>query len=884
MAHSSRWDSRNVPSWCGAIAIAIAIAGVVGWFTGIRSLFGDGLGLATMKIATALGIGLSGGLLLVRARAADRPRSLFLTVAALIALLGLGVLIAHSPFQSALALMVRDVLSSAPDGSVPGPPSTLTGIVFTAFGAAMLNAGMAGRRVQREAMFLLILCIALFALTGMLYLATIPETSVFRQLSLPAALGFCALAIGGLFLDPHAGLLGMMRRPTSSGVALRWSLAAALILPLVLGWLRIWTDRWEWFSVPTGVTVYAFSMVIAFVVVAVLKARVIDRVDTVTSSVFDAAPGALLLVDSTGVIRRANREADRLFGAALGALVGEPVDSLVPPTLRTRHRAQREAFAKEATPHRMADRREVQGMRRTGELFDVEASLVPIALHDGPSVIVGLADVTERRRAERILFESEQLFRLTFENAGVGVALVGLRGEWLRVNRALCALLGYSEGELLERTFQDVTYPDDLDADLALVDALSSGRIPSYELRKRYIRKDGSVVYALLNGTVVRDPAGQPLYYIAMVQDISSLTLTQQQLQETLSLQDSILQGTSASIITTDTEGMITSFNRGAEQMLGYRAGDVVGKQSIGLIHDGAELAAAVAGGSGAANISEALKQLRDEAARHGVDEREWSYVRRDGTHVPVLLAVTALRDPTGRLSGFLGVATDMTRRKAAEDAVAASLREKDVLLREIHHRVKNNMQVISSMLNIQAAQIAAPEVRAMFSESRERIRAMSMVHERLYRTDRVASINILDYMRDLAALQARVHKHGQAAVRPSVHGEPIELGIDHAIPLGLIANELIANAFKHGRAAEGELAVDIALARVNAHQCSLRIWNEGRVANVEVLEQSSTSFGLRLVRAMLSQIDGHLTFDLRAGVAVTVTFADAQTEEDAPA
>jgi PAS domain S-box-containing protein len=133
-----------------------------------------------------------------------------------------------------------------------------------------------------------------------------------------------------------------------------------------------------------------------------------------------------------------------------------------------------------------------------------------------------LEDITPRRQAEAALADSEALFRATFDQARIGVAHVGLDGRWLRVNGRLCAMLGYSEAELLEQTFQDITHPDDLEADIDRVRALLAGEIATYATEKRYFRKDGAVLWINLTVSMLRDPGGAPRNFVSIVADISA--------------------------------------------------------------------------------------------------------------------------------------------------------------------------------------------------------------------------------------------------------------------------------------------------------------------------------------------------------------------------
>ena len=142
-----------------------------------------------------------------------------------------------------------------------------------------------------------------------------------------------------------------------------------------------------------------------------------------------------------------------------------------------------------------------------------------------------VTDITERKQAEDTLRESEERFSSAFEQAPIGVALVSPDGRWLKVNRALCDLVGYSEAELLARTFQDITHPEDLESDLENVRRIIAGETRSYQMEKRYVHAGGHLVTVLLNVSLVRDRQGQPRYFISQIQDITERKLAEQALR-----------------------------------------------------------------------------------------------------------------------------------------------------------------------------------------------------------------------------------------------------------------------------------------------------------------------------------------------------------------
>ena len=247
-----------------------------------------------------------------------------------------------------------------------------------------------------------------------------------------------------------------------------------------------------------------------------------ERSETLFRAVFNSMFQFIGLVEPDGRVIAVNDTALDFAGITGEEAIGRPCWE----TPWWRHSEQARCQLREAVQRAAAGqfvRQEIEISGLMDRRLTVDFSLKPV--HDDRGrvalMIAEGRDISERLRAEQALRESEQLFRQTFDNAPIGIALVSPDGRWLAVNRALCRIVGYSEAELLGKTFQDITHPDDLDADLHLLQQVLAGSRDGYSMEKRYFHKDGHPIDIQLDVTLKRDHEARPQYFISQIQDIS---------------------------------------------------------------------------------------------------------------------------------------------------------------------------------------------------------------------------------------------------------------------------------------------------------------------------------------------------------------------------
>jgi PAS domain S-box-containing protein len=223
-----------------------------------------------------------------------------------------------------------------------------------------------------------------------------------------------------------------------------------------------------------------------------------------------------------------------------------------------------------------------------------------------------------------------------------------------------------------------------------------------------------------------------------------------------------------------------------------------------------------------------------------------------------------------------LGTLLDISERKQAEQQVRAALQEKEVLLREIHHRVKNNMQLISSLLNLQASSLNDPAILAQFRDAQDRVRAMARLHERLYGSMGLSQLNFADYARDLLQDIWRAYSATAEHVTLRLEIEPVPLTLDEAIPCGLIINELATNAFKYAFPARANGAIEVQMRAGPDRLIELVFRDNGVGLPVELDIANAPTLGLRLVDMLVAQLKGRVDIKRGDGTEFRICFKGA--------
>jgi PAS domain S-box-containing protein len=471
------------------------------------------------------------------------------------------------------------------------------------------------------------------------------------------------------------------------------------------------------------------------------------------------------------------------------------------------------------------------------------------------------ASVAEREAA---LLASEVQFRTAFENANSGMCLVDLGGRLTRVNRKMSEIFGYPREELEGMTVNSLTTPEDAAVSPAFIEQAVAGQIDTATFEKRYTHRDGHIVWGRVASSLVRDAAGRPAYFISQVQDITARRQAEAALRTREAQLRLFVEHAPAAIAMLDTEMCYLMASQRWLTSYGLTGQIVEGRSHYEIFPE----------------IPERWKLIHKRCLAGAVERAEEDpFPRVDGSLQWLRWEIRPWYAVPGTIGGLLIFSEDITERKRDEDALRASLAEQEALLKEVHHRVKNNLQVVASLLRLQGSRVRDPEAQSALQETQNRVRAMSLLHETLYRSESLARVSGERYLGGLCAQLLRA-AGPPAGVGLRLEAEGVEFGLEQAVPVGLILNELVSNALKHAFPTGGPGNIAVTLERLPSHRLLLRVADTGVGCPPEAERAGGGTLGLELVRRLVGQLGGSLELGPGPGTAWSVVFSMPGAEE----
>ncbi len=473
-------------------------------------------------------------------------------------------------------------------------------------------------------------------------------------------------------------------------------------------------------------------------------------------------------------------------------------------------------------------------------------------------------EALERTQVEASLHLVEDRYKNVFENALEGMFRTTSHGQFLSANPALAAMLGFESpaaliGSETHGRFLAFVSPEEYDDIKKAVDA--RGFVQSRETLLTV--RDGRRVWILLNLRTVRDPSGEVLFYEGSAIDITTLKDAEEALREREAFVEAVLENIPDMIFVKDAATLrFVRVNKAAENLMGIPRSELYGKTDADFFpRTEAEFYAAK--DRDALNMR-MFVDIPEETMQTKTRGKRILHTKK----IPV-------PDSRGNPQFLLGISEDITEKKKSDEKVLASLREKEVLLRELYHRTKNNMQVIISILSLQERNLKDPRLTRILKDIQTRIRAMSLVHQKLYQSKDLSSIELRSYVEELIAVILDSHAVGKGKIDVDVKIPRLSIMIDTAIPCGLILHELATNVINHAFPGHRKGTIAIGARRVG-EDIEIQFADDG-VGFPEGFNPRATGHvGLGTITAIVEhQLQGRIEFKSRGGLKCLIRFSD---------
>ncbi|MBI5459018.1 PAS domain S-box protein [Methanobacterium sp.] len=507
---------------------------------------------------------------------------------------------------------------------------------------------------------------------------------------------------------------------------------------------------------------------------------------------------------------------------------------------------------------------------KEGKRIQVEVSNHLFQLQGQEVAIAVSRDITERKKVEKALVESEKKYRTLFENMLEGFAYCkmlfddeGHPQDWIYidVNSAFYKLTGLEniEGKKITEAI-----PGIIEAQPELFEIY--GRVAMTGVSES-IETYFKPLQIWLNISVF-SPARE--YFVAVFENITQRKQAEIALTESEEKYRLISENSGDVIWVMDINSQkFTYVSPSVYKLRGYTAEEVLNQSLEDVLTS-----------ESYQYIMEKLP-LKIQAFLSGDESVKMQTFRvdqvcKDGSIVPTEAVTNIMTGNAGNITGVLAVSRDITKRVEMEEEIQQSLHEKEMLLKEIHHRVKNNLMIISSLLNLQSRYIKDKEALGIFKESQSRANSMALIHERLYRSTDLKRINFGDYIRTLSKDLFHTYADGSGRINLDIDVEDVMMDINTSIPLGLILNELVSNALKHGfpDGMSGDITVDFKLI---GDQYQLKIGDTGIAFPEDIDYRNTESLGLQLVNNLTRQIDGQIELDTSNGTEFCIKFKETK-------
>ncbi|MDO8873312.1 MAG: PAS domain S-box protein [Methanoregula sp.] len=515
-----------------------------------------------------------------------------------------------------------------------------------------------------------------------------------------------------------------------------------------------------------------------------------------------------------------------------------------------------------------------------GDIFLIEGAIIRVAIFIAiAALIVYLSEHLVQVQDE--LKKTAQVRQSIIQNANVWLMVLDSAGRVLEWNTAAEEMSGYSANEVIGKTevwkylYPDAGYRKEITKKIT---EIISKNLFLENFRTTVLSKNGSQKVILWNTRNLPDaPSGRPSRFIAIGIDVTDPERAEEALKKSEERYRAFFSTSRDCVFITSPDGHWIEFNDEAVTFFGYGSREELQAGRVGDRY---------------ADPNERARYL-SSINEHGHSKDYPVRLRKkDGTIIQTLITSVAIKDKEGHIQSYQGTIRDVTEQRQAEELqrhfteelelkvrsrtqeLEASLEEKGILLREVHHRVKNNLQIIISLVNLQMRKLDDPLLKQVMAETQNRVRAMSLVHEKLYQSESLSLIDFADYIRFLATRLFSFYAIDTRKVALKLELGKILLDINTAIPLGLVINELVSNSLKHAFPDDRSGTIRISSGYDNG-SIRLEVGDDGIGMPPDLDWKNLESLGFRLVNSLVDQLDGKIICEKDGGTVFIISLPE---------
>lgn len=507
-----------------------------------------------------------------------------------------------------------------------------------------------------------------------------------------------------------------------------------------------------------------------------------------------------------------------------------------------------------------------KAVKKDGTIIDVEVKGSKM-IYNGKLAIIGtLQDITERLRAEQELRNSRQKLLLHVERTPLGVIEWGMNFDIVQWNDSAEKIFGWNKPEAIGKT-AELIIPEEAKRHVSAIWQELTSKSGGERSTNENITRDGRKILCEWYNTPLINENNEVIGVASLVEDITERKKAEELLIAQREYLRTVIDTDPNFVFAKDWDGRFTLVNKAVAENYGTTVDDLIGRSDADFN----------------TNIREVDHFLNDD--REVISTGNPKFIPEErvtdsmtGESKWYQTIKVPLKSSDGEYH-VLGVAADITARKLAEEITMKSLREKELLLKEIHHRVKNNLQIIISLLKLQSKYVFDSRDLEIFNKSRSRVETMSLIHEKLYKSSDISKIDIGNYLNDLVKHLLNAYNISTARIEFSINAENILMSIDTAIPCGLIVNELINNILKHAFPDGYNGKIELNLRRSDENMI-LEV-NDNGIGIPESFEMDkSDSLGMQLIDTLVKQLDGVIEVNRFNGTRFSIEFRELKYKE----